>query len=264
MQTRYEELDHSLALQATENKFSGVVLIADDGEPIFHKAYGLASKRFHVPNRVDTKFNLGSINKIFTVVAILQLAEKGSLALDDPLSKFRPDFPPEIGDKVTIRHLLQHRAGLGDYWEHEVYLATWTTLRTVEGYMAFIKDIPLAFEPGERQQYSNSGFQVLGAVLEAITGGSYYDYVRANVYEPAGMADTDSYEMDMPVETLAIGYTDEAPPGGGGGKATGGKTSLCTPSEAPRREVGSRRRRICSNLTVPCASSSCSPPATQG
>lgn len=197
--TTFEELDHYLAVQTVESKFSGIVLIARDREPIFHKAYGMASKRFHVPNRVDTKFNLGSINKLFTTVSILQLAEKGLLALDDPLSKFRPDFPAQVRDKVTIRYLLQQRAGWGDYWRNESYLATWTTLRSVEGYMAFIKDIPLDFEPGESQQHCNVGYEVMGAILEAITGQSYYDYVRANSnYDPPAAMELGSQIMRIP------------------------------------------------------------------
>jgi CubicO group peptidase (beta-lactamase class C family) len=209
-----KELEQYLSEQSRENRFSGVVLLAHDGKATLQKAYGFASKRFGVPNRVDTKFNIGSLNKIFTTVSILQLAEKGLLSLDDPLSKFRPDFPAEVSDKVTIRHLAQQRAGWGDYWEHEYYRSTWASLRSVESYMAFIKDIPLDFEPGENQQHCNTCFEVLGALVEAITEESYYDYVRTNIYEPAGMVDSDSYEMDMVVENLAIGFTNLAPPGG--------------------------------------------------
>ncbi|MCJ7626008.1 MAG: beta-lactamase family protein [Anaerolineaceae bacterium] len=207
-------LEHYLDKQSREDRFSGVVLLAHDGKPTFQKAYGFASKRFGIPNQVDTKFNVGSLNKIFTTVSILQLVEKGILSLDDPLGKFRPDFPAEIGDKVTIRHLAQQRAGWGDYWEHESYRSTWARLRSVEDYMVFIKDIPLDFEPGEDQQHCNTCFEVLGALVEAVTGRDYYDYVRANIYEPVGMPDSDSYEMDMVVENLAIGFTNLAPPGG--------------------------------------------------
>ncbi len=202
-----EELAQYLTAQTAENKFSGVALVAQDGKPVFHQAYGLANKRYNVPNQLDTKFNLGSINKLFTIISILQLMEKESLALEDTLGKFRPDFPPEVGDKVTIRHLLRHEAGLGDYFDHATYQATWPTLKKIEDYVAFIKDTPLEFEPGEDDKYSNSGFLMLGAVIEAATGGDYYDYVRENIYHSAGMMDTDSYEMDAVVENLAMGYT---------------------------------------------------------
>jgi CubicO group peptidase (beta-lactamase class C family) len=210
----FEELHTYLEAQTDENLFSGVVLVAHDGQVLFHKAYGMANKRYHAPNQLDTKFNLGSINKFFTTITTLQLMGKGLLSLDDPLSKHRGDFPSEIGDKVTIRHLLRHRAGFGNFFDDPTYQSTWTTLRSIESYMAFIKGLPLEYKPGEGNQYSNTGFVVLGAVIEAVTGQSYYDVVCENIYEPAGMKDTDSYEMDLTVENLAMGYTNEVPEGG--------------------------------------------------
>ncbi|UCE18454.1 MAG: serine hydrolase [Gemmatimonadota bacterium] len=208
-----DELDIFLEKQTAEDKFSGVVLIAKDGTPTFHKAYGFASKRFKVPNRKDTKFNIGSINKLFTSVAILQLLEMGKLALDDSIGEYLSDFPEEVADKVTIRHLLQHRSGWGHYWEDETYLATWKDLRTIDDYMEFIENTPLDFEPGTGEQYSNTGYVVLGAIIEKVSRQNYYDYVRDHIFEPIGMKDTDSYEMDDPVENLAIGYTNMSPYG---------------------------------------------------
>lgn len=209
--TNIRELDQYLEKQAAHNKFSGVVLIAKDGVPLFQKAYGLASKRFNVPNKIDTKFNIGSINKVFTSVAIMQLLEKGKLTLDDTISKYLPDFPREVADKITIRHLLQHRSGMGHYWDNEKYKANWTRFRTVADYIDIIKDEPLNFEPGTSRQYSNSGYEVLGAIIEKVSGQDYYDYIRENIYNPAGMTNTDSHEMDVPVENLAIGYTNLNP-----------------------------------------------------
>lgn len=206
-----DELDVFLEKQTAEGKFSGVVLIAKDGVSAFHKAYGFASKRFKVPNKPDTKFNIGSINKMFTSVAILQLCEQGKLILDDPIGNYLSGFPFDVSENVTVRHLLQHRSGWGHYWEDETYLATWTDLRTIDDYIEFIKDTPLGFEPGTSEQYSNTGFVVLGAIVEKVSGQSYYDYVREHIYKPAGMDHSDSYEMDMPVENLAIGYTNMSP-----------------------------------------------------
>ena len=211
--TNTDELHRYLERRTEEGTFSGVVLIAKDGITTFQEAYGLASKRFKVPNKIDTKFNIGSINKMFTSVAILQLLEKGKLALDDPIGTYLPDFPKEVAGKITIRHLLQHRSGWGHYWEHETYLETWVDLRTIDDYMEFIKDTPLDFEPGTGEQYSNTGFVVLGAIIEKVSGQSYYDYVREEIFEPTGMKNTDSYEMDDPVENLAIGYTNMSPYG---------------------------------------------------
>jgi len=184
-----------------------------------------------VLNKIDTKFNIGSLNKFFTGVAVLQLVEKDLLKLDDPLSKYLSGFPQDIADKITIRYLLQHKAGWGAYWENAYYLAHWPELRTLDDYMAFIKDIPVDFEPGTRQQYSNTGYEVLGMVIEKVTGKSYYDYVRENVYKSAGMTGTDTYEKDGLVENLAIGYTNHAPPGGKPGEGFQRENSLLPPAK---------------------------------
>ena len=144
-----EELEQYLREKEKENEFSGTVLIAKDGDPIFHEAYGNASKRFSVPNKRDTKFNLGSCNKAFTTVAIAQLMEHGKLSLDDPIGKYLEMFPRAIAEKVTIRHLLNMRSGWGDYWSNDYFRTHITQLRTVSNYMEFIKDIPFGFEPGK-------------------------------------------------------------------------------------------------------------------
>jgi len=203
-----EELHQYLLKKTKENEFSGTVLIAKDGDPIFQKAYGYASKRFKVPNKMDTKFNLGSINKIFTSVAITQLMEKGKLSLDDPIGKYLDMFPQEIANKVTIRHLLNMRSGWGDYWANEYYLSHRDRLRTVSDYIKFIKDIPLDFEPGTNFQHSNTGYEVAGAIIETVSSIDYFDYVKKNIYESSGMTNTDSYHRDGPVENLAMGYTN--------------------------------------------------------
>ena len=206
-----EEIHHYLSEQAKQSEFSGVVLIAKDGKAIFKKAYGYASKRFDVPNAIDTRFNIGSLSKHLTSIAILQLAEKGLLDLDDPIGKYLTMFPDEIATKVTIKHLLMMSSGWGDYWENETYNAHRYEYRTVSEYIDFIRDIPLDFEPGTDMQHSNTGYEVAGAIVEKISGEDYYDYVRKNIYEPAGMANSDSYDVDGPAKNLATGYTNEHP-----------------------------------------------------
>jgi len=206
--TNLEELHQYLLKKTKENEFSGAVLIAKDGKPLFHKAYGFASKRFKVPNQPDTKFNLGSCNKLFTAIGIAQLIEDGELSLDDTIGKYLDMFPEEIAGKVTIRHLLNMRSGWGDYWGNDYFNAHKDQLRTVSDYMNFIKDIPLDFEPGSNFQHCNTGYEVAGAIIEKISGMDYYDYIKKHVYEPAGMTNTDSYQKDGPVENLAMGYTN--------------------------------------------------------
>ncbi len=213
----YEAVDTWLRGRAEEGIFSGVVLVAPSGEIAFQKAYGEASRRYHVPNRVDTRFNIGSINKIFTGVAILQLVQQGKVKLDAPLGRYLDGFPEDVAQSVTIRHLLQHRSGWGAYWENPDYLSNWSNLRSVEDYLEFIRRIPLDFEPGTDEAYSNTGYEVLGGIVEKASGMDYYDYIRRNVYDPAEMTGSGSFAMDDPVENLATGYTRQgAEPGAAG------------------------------------------------
>ncbi|HWP43003.1 MAG TPA: serine hydrolase domain-containing protein [Blastocatellia bacterium] len=193
---------------ARADVFSGAVLLAKDGVPIFKGAYGLANKDFNAPNRIDTKFNLGSMNKMFTAVSIAQLVERGKLSFDDPLSKFLPDFPDKAAaEKIRIKHLLTHTAGLGGYFSRAWQDSSRALYRTVDDMMKrAAADEKLLFEPGTRWQYSNTGMLVLGKVIEKVTGQSYYDYVRENITKPAGMVNTDCYELDKVNSNLAVGY----------------------------------------------------------
>lgn len=200
-----EFVENKLNKMLEADEFSGAVLIAKNGKPLFKKAYGMASKRFSVLNNVDTKFNIGSINKSFTQMAIAQLLEKNKIEIDETIGKYLADFPEEIAEKVTIKHLLTMKSGMGSYWNDE-WQEKWSTIKTVDELIAIIKKIPLDFEPGTSRRYSNSGYVVLGAIIEKVTGQSYYDYVRENIYKPVGMENTDSYELDQIVPNLAIGY----------------------------------------------------------
>jgi CubicO group peptidase (beta-lactamase class C family) len=144
---------------------------------------------------------------MFTGVAVAQLAEQGKLSFDDPIIKHVPDYANrEVAEKVTVHHLLTHTSGMGSYWE-EIFDAYWPEIRTVEQLVELFVDKPLDFEPGERFGYSNSGPIVLGLIIERVSGMDYYDYIREFIYQPAGMINTDCYEMDHPVPNLAIGYT---------------------------------------------------------
>jgi CubicO group peptidase (beta-lactamase class C family) len=210
-----ESLREYVAELAMRDQFSGAVLIAGPGErePLFIRSYGLASRAFQVPNRVDTKFNLGSMNKMFTAVAVAQLVEHGRLAFDDPISAHLPDYPREdIARRVTVHHLLTHTSGLGDY-VNERYWTMRDSISTVNDYLALFSADSLLFAPGARAQYSNAGFIVLGAIIERISGQSYDDFVRDNIYDLAGMRDTGAYALDRDTPNLAVGYTHKAPDG---------------------------------------------------
>jgi len=200
-------LDDYLGRLSASDRFSGAVLVAKDGRTIFARAYGEACKNYGAPNSLDTKFNLGSMNKMFTGVAIMQLVEQGKISLHEPVGTYLPDLPrKDIAEKVTIHHLLTHTSGMQDYWQ-ELFDSHWWEVKTVRQYADLIFADSLLFEPGAEFHYSNSGPIVLGLVIEKVTGQSYYDYVREHIYQPAGMINTDCFEVDRPVPNLAIGYT---------------------------------------------------------
>ncbi|GJM18585.1 MAG: hypothetical protein DHS20C14_07980 [Phycisphaeraceae bacterium] len=206
-----EAVDALIDRMTEADMFSGTVAISKDGEVVYTRAAGLASRRFDVPNRMDTKFNMGSMNKMFTAVAIATLEEQGKLSYDDTVGAHLPDYPNEdVRDRVQIRHLLSHTSGMGSHFTEEFMNSSKVTYRSIDDYITLFVDDELAFDPGTRWAYSNAGFYLLGKIVEAASGTSYYDYVRESLCGPAGMGDSDSYDMDIPVKNLAIGYT----PGG--------------------------------------------------
>jgi CubicO group peptidase (beta-lactamase class C family) len=197
---------------AAEDRFSGVVLVAKDGVPLLSRAWGMADPANSTANRPDTKFNLGSINKIFTHVGIGQLAAEGKLSLTDTIANHLPGLAVPSADKITIEQLLQHRSGLGDIFGPK-FMTSQASLRTLADYVPLFADQPLQFEPGTSQRYSNAGFVVLGLIIEKLSGQTYYDYVRDHITKPAGMTDTASYAIDEKVANRAVGMTRRGPNG---------------------------------------------------
>ena len=188
------------------DRFSGAVLLAKGDQTLFKAAYGEASRAKHVPNRVDTRFNLGSVNKLFTKLAIAQLVEQGKVRLDDTIDRYLPDYPAEAAHKVTVRHLLAHRGGVGDIFVEAYDRADRSKLRRNADWIPLFQGTPLAFEPGTRQEYSNGGYVLLGAIIEKASGEDYFDYVRRHITGPLGMENTDHYPIgDIP--NVASGYT---------------------------------------------------------
>jgi D-alanyl-D-alanine carboxypeptidase len=203
-----------LDARAKTDEFSGVVLIAKDFQVLFHEAYGYADRENKIQNRRDTKFNLGSINKNFTRAAILKLEKEGRLGLDDPIQKFLPDYPNrQAAEKVTVRHLLDMTSGIGDFFGPRYEATPKDKIRSIRDYLPLFADLPLEFEPGTSNRYSNGGYIVLGAIIEKVRGTDYYTYVRENIFQPCGMSDTDSYERDKGISNLALGYTRRGRPG---------------------------------------------------
>ncbi len=201
--------DAYLTERTQADEFAGVVLVARNGTPVLRKAYGIAERRFGAPVREDTRFNLGSLCKLFTKLGVAQLAEQGRLRLDDTLERWLPDWPKESGRKITIEMLAEHRAGTTDFFNERYGRMDRSTLRHNRDYVALFRDDSLWFEPGTSQRYSNGGFVLLGEVVAKASGEDYYDYVRRHVFEPAGMKGTDSYEADDPTPGVAMGYYRE-------------------------------------------------------
>lgn len=199
---------------ARKELFSGTALVAVDGKAIFTGAWGLASREWNAANRVDTRFDLGSINKSFTRIAIGQLIAEGKLRFDDTIAKHLPDYPnAENAARITIRHLLDHSSGLGDIFVEEFFRSSKALYRSPRDFFPLFANRPLGFEPGSRSEYSNAGFMVLGAIIEAASGTAYDEYVRENIFKPAGMANSGFWAHDEIVPNVAMGYTKQGPEG---------------------------------------------------
>lgn len=181
-------IDQYLHAQAKVNDFSGAVLVAKNDKVIYEKAFGLANREWNIPNTVRTKFRIGSITKQFTAAAVLQLVESGKLHLEDKLSKYFPDFPN--ADSVTLHMLLTHTSGIKSYTS----MAKFATVKTLpyekDSVVAFFKSEPYEFSPGTKYNYNNSGYFLLGYIIEKVSGYTYSDYVYNNLVKKAGLQNT--------------------------------------------------------------------------
>jgi D-alanyl-D-alanine carboxypeptidase len=202
---------HYLDELAAKDRFSGSVLLARKGRVFFESAWGLADRERKIANRVDTSYNLASIGKIFTQVAVAQLAARGKLALTDTLAKHLPNLPVPSSDRITLLQLVTHTSGMGDIFGEKYERTPPSSLRRLSDYVQFFAGAPLLFPPGQGNSYSNAGYVVLGMVVEKVSGMEFHDYLRANVFGPAGMANTGPYEPEAAVANRAIGYTRQGP-----------------------------------------------------
>jgi len=193
------------------DQFTGVVVVAQNGVPQFERAYGMADRDAGRANDLETSFNIGSINKLFTQIAIRQLADAGKLNVDSSLARAWPDYPnQDVARKVTIRQILTMRSGI----QGNIFAAPAGKTRhdvvSLQDFFDLVKNEPLQFEPGSKQQYSNAGYIVLGLLIEKLSGENYYEYVRRHIYEPAGMGQTGSWRVDRWPANTALGYTKDS------------------------------------------------------
>ena len=209
-------LARSLDSLAAAGEFSGAVGLTRAGRVVFERAYGMADRATNRANTMTTEFNIGSINKIFTEIAIRQLAAAGKLDLDSTLGHYWPDYPNAAARKATIRQLMQHQAGLGGNIFDPPAGGQRSDIRHNNQYLPLFVNDPQAFPPGTSRRYCNACYVVLGILIERLSGEDYYAYIQRHVYAPAGMLHTGSYKLDSLPPNTAIGYTtglEDAPAG---------------------------------------------------
>ena len=193
---------------AEDGRFSGSIIWAKDGEPLVNGAWGFADQNRGTTNTVDTAFDTGSITKLFTQSAILQLMEQGKLSLDDSAGKYLKDYPNRaVIDKVTIRQLLLHTSGMGDIFGQFLgSIPDFANMTELSKLLPLFVDKPLEFEPGAGNRYSNAGYIVLGLVIEAVSGENYFDYVQHRVLDAAGMTHSGFFNRAKLPPTVARSY----------------------------------------------------------
>src|SRR6516164_7420559 len=189
-------------------QFMGSVLVAEDGKILLDKGYGFANLEWQVPNTPTTKFRLGSITKQFTAASILLLEERGKLKVEDPVKKYMQDAPA-AWDKITIFHLLTHTSGIPSFTGFPDYRKLEPFATTAAELVARFRDKPLDFQPGEKWSYSNSGYVLLGYLIEKISGESYDKFVRENIFTPLGMKDSGYDSNSAIIPHRASGYVSK-------------------------------------------------------
>lgn len=210
---RMEEIVQSYV---SNKQFMGTVLVAQGEKVLLDKGYGYANLEWQIPDSPEAKFRLGSVTKQFTAASILLLEERGKLKTDDLVKKYMPDAPA-AWDKITIYHLLTHTSGIPNFTSFPDYHKSEAEPTTPEKLVARFRDKPLDFQPGEKWSYSNSGYVLLGYLLEKISGQSYKDFLQENIFKPLGMNDSGYDSNSAIILHRASGYT----PGPNGPENTG-------------------------------------------
>ncbi|WP_018755954.1 serine hydrolase domain-containing protein [Paenibacillus terrigena] len=204
LQNKFSDLMHRFA---EENHFSGTVLAAKEGDILYKEAFGLANREHEVPNRIGSKFRIASLTKAFTALAVLQLAEQGSLSLQDRLRTYLPEYP-ELDERITLHHLLTHTSGIRDIEDVPQFTGHLEKLSYDKpGFIGLYKDLPPFFAPGEGWKYGNCGYTMLAYIIEAVTGLSYERYLRQHIFEPLGMNDTGCDSHTKFVKHRSDGYS---------------------------------------------------------
>lgn len=202
-------MDELVQSYVTAKQFMGSVLVWQQGKILLSKGYGSANLEWEIPNSPATKFRLGSITKQFTAASILLLEERGRLKAEDPVKKYMADAPA-AWDKITIFHLLTHTSGIPSFTSFPDYHSTEAIATTPENLVARFRDKPLEFQPGEKWNYSNSGYALLGYLIEKVSGQSYAEFVQQNIFSPLGMKDSGYDSNSAVIARRAAGYAPGA------------------------------------------------------
>ncbi|MCK4776219.1 MAG: serine hydrolase, partial [Candidatus Krumholzibacteria bacterium] len=185
-----DKIDEIVQAEAGFDLFSGTVVVADHGTVIYAKAVGEANQEYHIPNTLETRFNISSVQKTFIATVIMQLVQSGEIELTDPLVKYFPDCPYPTADRIQIQHLLNHSSGLADYRDSDEYQLRAESFKNIDEVLPIVYKIEPAFEPGEDMEYSNAGVLYLKAIIERVTGKSLQENLTARIFRPLGMDNT--------------------------------------------------------------------------
>ncbi|HJS23466.1 MAG TPA: serine hydrolase [Pyrinomonadaceae bacterium] len=210
-QDRAAKIQEVLALAHKYRQFNGAALVAENGKVVYKGAFGMANMEWNIPNTPDTRFRLGSITKQFTSMLVLQLVEQGKIKLDGKISDYLPDYRKDIGEKVTVHHLLTHTSGIPSYTSQPGFFEN--VSRNPYKVAEFVKKYAsgdLEFEPGSKFSYNNSGYFLLGAIIEQVTGKSYEQVLKENILDPAGMKNTGYDHHNTIIPKRASGYSKTA------------------------------------------------------
>ncbi|RPI71150.1 MAG: class A beta-lactamase-related serine hydrolase, partial [Ignavibacteriales bacterium] len=206
-QDKSEKINDLLNKYYEYGLFSGTALVAEDGEIIFSKGYGFANIEWEVPNTPDTKFRIGSISKQFTAVIIMQLVEKGKVKLDGKITDYLPEYRKDTGDRVTIHHLLTHTSGIPSYTSiPHVWPDSLRNHYEKEYFIKHFHSEDLEFEPGSKYNYNNTGYYLLAAIAEEVTGKDFGKLLKERIFDPAGLENTGSEDDENMVKRKASGY----------------------------------------------------------
>ncbi len=202
------KVDEYMQAVVRANNFTGSILVARNGQPIISKGYRMANFETGTPNTPQTKFRLGSVTKQFTAMAVMMLQEQGKLSVNDSICKYLADCPA-LWQPITIRNLLTHTSGIPSYTDFPNFMQTIGTRTAPSALVETFRNKPLEFAPGEKYKYNNSGYHLLGLVIERASGKSYADFLQENIFAPLAMRDTGYDSNQAIIKNRASGYAQQ-------------------------------------------------------